>query len=203
MMTILQRLWEHIEWADGRILEALREAAGSGRSDDVEQGGGVTALDVLREFAHVIGSEENWLARIEGREPRAAIWPEVSLDELEPLLSSTHERYRTYLADLTDEEAADEVSYTNSAGRQFTNEVREILLHVALHGQYHRGKVNLMLRQIGRIPAPTDYIAFARGVPAATRSTSAATRDGPAAMRGRPAAEGGLPAAERDDDGSG
>jgi hypothetical protein len=38
---------------------------------------------------------------------------------------------------------------------------------VVLHGQYHRGKVNLLLRQEGEQPAPTDYIAFVRGVPAA------------------------------------
>lgn len=36
-----------------------------------------------------------------------------------------------------------------------------------MHGQYHRGKVNLLLRQADRTPAPTDYIAFVRGVPAA------------------------------------
>ena len=28
-------------------------------------------------------------------------------------------------------------------------------------------KINLMLRQSDRAPAPTDYISFARGVPAA------------------------------------
>lgn len=202
MLTILQQLWSHIEWADGRILKALREAAGYGRPDDVEQRGAVTAIDVLHEFAHVIGSEENWLARIEGREPRAAIWPEVSLDELEPLLTSTHERYRTYLADLTDEEAAEKVSYTNSTGRQFTSEIRDILLHVALHGQYHRGKVNLMLRQIGRMPAPTDYIAYARGVPAATRAMSAASSGRPTAKSGGPTSKSRVPTAESDEDGS-
>ena len=47
-----------------------------------------------------------------------------------------------------------------------------MLLQVALHGQYHRGKINLMLRQAGLPPTPTDYISFARGVPAATTDLS-------------------------------
>jgi hypothetical protein len=36
-----------------------------------------------------------------------------------------------------------------------------------LHGQYHRGKINLLLRQSGAEPAPADYISYVRGVPAA------------------------------------
>jgi uncharacterized damage-inducible protein DinB len=44
-----------------------------------------------------------------------------------------------------------------------------MLVHVALHGQYHRGQVALLLRASGFEPATTDYIAWTRGVPAATR----------------------------------
>ena len=63
------------------------------------------------------------------------------------------------------------VAYTTSAGKSFANTVKDILLHVAMHAQYHRGKINLLLRQAGLEPAPADYIAFIRGAPAArTRS---------------------------------
>jgi uncharacterized damage-inducible protein DinB len=47
--------------------------------------------------------------------------------------------------------------------------VDDILLHVALHGSYHRGQVALLVREAANKPAPTDYIGFVRGVPAATR----------------------------------
>jgi uncharacterized damage-inducible protein DinB len=59
------------------------------------------------------------------------------------------------------------VTYTTSAGKAFTNAVKDVLLHVAMHAQYHRGKINFLLRQAGLQPAPTDYIAFIRGAPAA------------------------------------
>jgi uncharacterized damage-inducible protein DinB len=55
----------------------------------------------------------------------------------------------------------------NSAGQAFTSTVEDILLHVCLHGQYHRGQVALLLREAGAAPATTDYIAFARGAPTA------------------------------------
>jgi uncharacterized damage-inducible protein DinB len=41
---------------------------------------------------------------------------------------------------------------------------------VALHGSYHRGQIALLVRAGGSTPAPTDYIAFIRGAPAATRT---------------------------------
>jgi uncharacterized damage-inducible protein DinB len=48
--------------------------------------------------------------------------------------------------------------------------VGDMLLHVALHGAYHRGQIALLVRAGGSTPSPTDYIAFIRGAPAATRT---------------------------------
>jgi uncharacterized damage-inducible protein DinB len=60
-------------------------------------------------------------------------------------------------------------TYRNSANIEFTSTVEDILIHVAMHGAYHRGQVARALRQGGAVPEPTDYIAFTRGAPAATR----------------------------------
>jgi len=51
----------------------------------------------------------------------------------------------------------------------FRSRVEDILLHVVLHGCYHRGQVAIALREAGAEPSATDFIAFVRGVPAATR----------------------------------
>jgi uncharacterized damage-inducible protein DinB len=76
---------------------------------------------------------------------------------------------RRLLADATPELLARDVRYTNSAGRTYDSKLDDILLHVALHGTYHRGQVALIVRMAGGVPAPTDYIAYVRGDPAATR----------------------------------
>jgi uncharacterized damage-inducible protein DinB len=75
--------------------------------------------------------------------------------------------YKRILDAATESSLDEPVDYTNSAGQRFNTPLVDILLQVALHGQYHRGKVNLLLRQAGSEPAPTDFISFARGVPAA------------------------------------
>lgn len=152
----VRRLWAHAVWADGRLLDALRA-------------GGEPPAEALVEYAHVLGAEETWLARLEGRAPSAPVWPEPSLEDAAALAARLSEGYGRYLEGLTERKLEEPVTYRNSAGVEFTNTVGDILLHVALHGQYHRGKVNLLLRRAGREPAPADYIAWVRGAAAATR----------------------------------
>lgn len=136
------------------MLKALLEAGGP--------------AEAVREFAHILGAEETWLARLEGRAPRAAVWPDATLDMLPDLAREVHAGLNAYLAGIDDTRLDAPLAYTNSKGQTFSNPVREILLHAALHGQYHRGKINLLLRQAGFEPAPVDLIGFLRGVPAAS-----------------------------------
>lgn len=157
----IRQMWDHLFWSDEELLNAVTS-------------GNAVPHEAIREFAHVIGTEEIWLARLERRTPRLAVWPPVSPSDrdrdLHEMLRQTHERWVSYLAGLQEADVGSIVEYVNSAGNRFENTVGDVLLHVALHGQYHRGKVNLMLRQAGLAPAPVDYIAFVRGAPAATEA---------------------------------
>jgi uncharacterized damage-inducible protein DinB len=159
MSRPLTKLIDHLGWADARVLDGLREAPG-------------TDPRALELYAHVLGAEHVWLARLHQRAPRVAVWPTLSLDECAALAAENLAGFRAILADQTPEELAREVPYTNSAGQPFRSIVEDIVLHVALHGMYHRGQVALVVRGAGGEPNPTDYIAFARGAPAATRSTN-------------------------------
>ena len=153
----LRRLAEHCLAADAALADSLRAAPSVPDA-------------VLREYAHILGSEENWLARLEGRTARAGIWPSGWLSEVLQLRGTVAESFRAYLASLRDADLERMIGYRNSAGLTFSTSIGDILFHVMLHGQYHRGKVNLLLRQGGLPPVPTDYIAFVRGVPAAAQA---------------------------------
>lgn len=163
-LDTIRSLWQHAIWADERLLAALR----SNPANDA-------SAEAMREFAHILGADEIWLARLEQRPPRAPVWPAAAIAELEQLVERTHTAFQAYLAGLRVADLAKAVTYRNSAGDQFTNSAGDILLHAALHGQYHRGKVNLLLRQGGSAPAPVDFIAFVRGAPAATKPTGGGT----------------------------
>lgn len=154
MLTELRHLRDHLAWADDAV---LRELAGAT----------TMPADAAREFAHVLGSEEAWLARLEQRAARMSIWPDLRLPELQQFALVVQRGYADHLESLTEADLHRVVTYQNSAGISFETTVRDILHHVFLHAQYHRGKVNLLLRQAGLTPAPVDYIGFIRGFPAA------------------------------------
>jgi uncharacterized damage-inducible protein DinB len=121
----------------------------------------------------VLGAESVWLDRLLHRPARHAVWPELSVADASSLATSLRQEYAGYVSRLTPEALETRAAYVNSAGQSFETPVSDMLLQVALHGQYHRGKINLMLRQAHLPPTPTDYITFARGVPAATTDLSA------------------------------
>ncbi len=155
-LPLLRKLLAHLRWADGLILEALRRAADA-------------PAQALETYAHILGAEHVWLARLHGRPADVAVWPSLRVEECEALARANAEALEAYLDAQSEESLARQIRYRNSAGAEFESRADDILLHVAMHGQYHRAQVNLMLREAGLQPAPVDYIAFVRGAAAATR----------------------------------
>lgn len=156
MKPILEQLFAHLYWADELAAAALRNA-------------GAAALTSRALFAHVLGAEEVWLSRLEGRPSKLAVWPDLSAEECVSAAVETRRGFEAFLARQDEGSLPRTVHYRNSAGLEFDSRIGDILLHVALHGAYHRGQVALALRQEGARPNPTDFIAFVRGVPTATR----------------------------------
>jgi uncharacterized damage-inducible protein DinB len=156
MLDMLRRLVAHLRWADQQTSEALRDAAERPAA----------ALEV---YCHLIGSEHVWLERLRQESQPLEVWPELSLEECARYASANSAAFDALLGELEEKDLLEPVAYRNSKGQLFSSTVADIILHVALHGSYHRGQIALLLRQAGSEPAPTDYIGFVRGVPAATR----------------------------------
>ena len=150
------KVFQHMAWADARTLETLRGAHSVLKKDQ----------DL---FGHILGSEHVWLSRINISAPKFAVWPSLTLDEAERLAAENAAAYQKLASELTPETRQRPVTYRNSAGDQFTSTLEDILTHVSMHAAYHRGQIAASLRAAGDTPVATDYIAFARGAPAATR----------------------------------
>lgn len=155
MIEQLKRLFGHLAWADTLAIGALRNAKHPPPK----------ALEIM---SHVVGAEEVWLSRLQQRPGAVAVWPMLSVAECAELAEANRKGFEAYVAGLAgDVDRA--VSYVNSAGQAFESKAWDILVHVAMHGSYHRGQAMLLLRSSGHEPAATDYIAFVRGAAAATR----------------------------------
>jgi len=152
----LIKLVDHLEWADKRALDSLRAMP---RPD-------AKALEI---YSHVLGAEHVWLHRMRERAPRVAIWPVLSLEEAAALAAENARGLRELVESHSAEQLQRNVPYRNSAGLAFESTVEDMLLQLLLHGCYHRGQIALLVRGAGAEPMPTDYIAFVRGAPAATR----------------------------------
>ena len=150
------KLFDHMEWADRRALASLRAMPNPPP----------TTVEL---FAHILGAERVWLSRIEGSQSPIAVWPKLTLDESERILDENAKGFRRVLSNLPSAGLQKPIAYKNSAGDQFTSTIEDMLTQVITHGSYHRGQIAAQVRAAGGTPNPTDYIAYIRGAPAATR----------------------------------
>jgi len=119
-------------------------------------------LDALRLYGHLLAAEHVWLARIDGSEPDVAVWSPLGIEECASLGARNHSAFALMVETLSADELQRTVRYRNSKGDEFVNTVEDILMHVALHGAYHRGQVARIVRGEGGAPLATDYILFIR-----------------------------------------
>lgn len=155
MMIYVKRLFDHMRWADARV---LRLARGMDLDPEVSD-------RVLRLLAHVIAAERVWLSRVTGEADRdLPIWPDWSIAEAAEAAEGVDAAYARLLEGLTDEDLARIVEYSNSRGVPFRTRLGDILVHVATHGSYHRGQIAASVRSGGGEPVNTDFITFVREI---------------------------------------
>jgi len=158
-LRTLVRLLGHMHWAD----EQLRAVLLAQVPPDPE---------AWRLYGHVLSAELLWLARLRAEPAPLPVWPDLSPQDAQPLAVILREDLRAFLWRQEAGDLGRLVEYRNSAGDYHESTVEDILLHVCLHGSYHRGQIARRLREAGTPPPPSDYIAFARGAPAATTQPS-------------------------------
>lgn len=114
-------------------------------------------------FVHLISAKKVWIKRLNHENlSDIAIWPDLNWDECEALIEENSKAYRNYLADKSEEDLAESIHYQNSKGVEFVTPIRDILLHVLVHGGYHRGQIAKAVRESGGEPINTDYIMYVR-----------------------------------------
>jgi uncharacterized damage-inducible protein DinB len=143
-------MYEHLNWANQRILETLQSMEGENQ-------------EVSRLFSHILFAEKVWITRLQGLDSsRLPIWSDVDIEVCADLVMQNNESLTKFLASLSNTDLDKLISYSNSKGKEFKNSLRDILTHIALHGQYHRGQINLRLRADGFEPVNLDFITFVR-----------------------------------------
>ncbi len=148
-MTLADHLLKQIDhnfWANRLLGEALiRQNAATDKN--------------FNWFCHIMGSEATWLSRCTHTDSPYAIWPQIDPSEWAGIEVDHHQSLSALVMDNAD--ALDRViAYKNSRGEARESPMNEILQHLFLHGQYHRGQINSHLREAGLEPVTVDYIMY-------------------------------------------
>jgi uncharacterized damage-inducible protein DinB len=111
---------------------------------------------------HVLGAKYIWLARVTGTPAKFSVNPTLTVADLMVEFDAARDGWARFLEAQTDEGLARVIHYTNTKGDPFQTALNDILAHVPVHGQHHRGQVNADLRAAGLTPPVIDYIHAAR-----------------------------------------
>ena len=134
----LQHLFDYDDWANREEVRHLRAL----KSPPPQ------AIKIL---AHIVGTQWLWLGRLRSEKP-AVVWPDLTLDRIDEQLGRLHVEWPREFG------RSDVVTYVNSKGEPWSSRADDILMHVIIHGGYHRGQIATIVRQSGDSPAYTDYI---------------------------------------------
>ena len=144
-----QRLLAFDDWANTQVLRALVPLEA-----DVPAG--------VAWMAHIMAAKRLWYARVTLSTPPFGVNPDLTLAAVDQQLREAREEWARYLDDLTDDDLDRDVRYANLKGEPFHSTLGEIVTHLALHGQHHRGQCLAAIRQAGVTPPAIDYIHATR-----------------------------------------
>ncbi len=145
----LDRMLQSMAWADQKILAALRDHP-------------AVQAEALPLFAHLLAAEHVWLCRLEQREARLPVWPQLTLSECELLADENARGYAALMSRSNADALTVTLRYRNTKGQEFATAVIDILTHVVIHGAYHRGQIAKVFGRGGLQAVNTDFITFVR-----------------------------------------
>jgi uncharacterized damage-inducible protein DinB len=146
-------------WASLRLLNAAAQLT----PEELTRDFGTADGSVLGTLAHLFGADRVWLARLSGGPPASFVTDaDRDLAAIQTGWPAVLERWKTWAADLTDEQALAPLAYHDLKGRPWQQPLWQLVLHVVNHGTHHRGQVSGFLRSLGHAPPPVDLIYYYR-----------------------------------------
>lgn len=113
-------------------------------------------------LSHIVAAEWLWLGRMAHDVKKVAVWPSLTLNQCADELRDLRFAWDSFFEQVLPDRLGSSFEYTNSRGERFTSTVQDILMHVILHGEHHRGQIARQVREAGGEPAYTDFIHAVR-----------------------------------------
>jgi uncharacterized damage-inducible protein DinB len=151
MKKYFQNLFTYNNWANNKIIYSLQQLV-------------IVDKKILNILSHIISTQDAWLERLK-QTPNYSmnIWEPYSLQEIKVLSQNSSNTWKNFLHRLNKKKFDDICTYRNSKRKEFSNTYSEIMQHVISHSDYHRGQINLLLKNNKVEPIEVDYVLYTRG----------------------------------------
>ena len=144
-----RRLFGFDDWANGQVMRALAPLE-------------ATAPTAVAWMGHVMAAKRLWFARVTQGTPPFSVNPDLTRAAIVHELREAHDEWMRYLDGLRDDDLEGVIRYQNLKGEPFESPLGDILTHLVLHGQHHRGQCLAAIRQAGTAPPVIDFIHASR-----------------------------------------
>ncbi len=149
LLPYLKTLFTYDDWANHEALRSLRSMS-------------APPARAVKLMAHIVNAEWLWMSRLKQEGHKVAVWPDYGLEEAEQQLPVLRSAWEKFLDTRTSGDLQRPAEYVNTKGERYRNTVQDILMHVVMHGTYHRGQIAAQVREAGGEPAYTDFIQAVR-----------------------------------------
>lgn len=164
-VSTLERAFSYKAKANGEILAAMRQFDDSSPAKEI----------AIRVLNHTYAVDRIFAANLRRAEhgytsPNPGQAP--SLEELSEAIKTSDQWYIDYVSHLDEAQLAERIDFTFTDGLPGRMSREEMLMHVMIHGEGHRGQIGLIMMQNSIMPPGDGFTSFLHKTEASTRRRS-------------------------------
>lgn len=164
VVSALQDLFAHNDWANGRVLELCRQLSDEQLDKPREMGFGTLRNTLF----HILEAEKLWLERWQGK-PWRALVPDANgatIDSIVAESKSVADQRNQMLEEERSNKYSRIVEFQDSQQNAYAFPLGHLMNHVANHGVHHRAQALSYLKGFEKtIPAGLDYTFYKLAYP--------------------------------------
>lgn len=169
-ITTLERLFRYKAQANGQIIAAMRLLDGASPAKEIATRALAHTYVVDRIFAANLTRAEHGFTSVNTSQAPA-------LEELSEAVKTNDRWYIDYALHLANGQLAETIDFTFTDGAPGRMSREEMLLHVAIHGAYHRGQIGWIMMENSIMPPADGFTSYLHNAEASARRRSNAPGD--------------------------
>jgi len=169
-VNTLERVFSYKAKANGEILAAMRQFDEASPAKEI----------AVRVLSHTYAVDQIFAANLRRAEhgytsPNPSLAP--SLEELSAAIKISDQWYIDYVSRLDEAQLAERIDFTFTDGLPGRMSREEMLMHVTVHGEYHRGQISLIMMENSITPPGDGFTSYLHKTEATARRRPGGSSD--------------------------